>query len=300
MTTPCLLAAVLLSARPAAAAERGAVAVVLNEAEAEGRPELRDIAGALHLRRGAALVGLSQDKTDDPILKGRLLADLERRDLIVAVGDDAAAFAAREMSETPVYFVDVAVLRGDLLSSPSVGGVFAYNVDALLDAVHRLGLGRLGLAYTPGYEPVAEWVRRGAAERGLPLAEARIAGVEEVAPAVRRLLRGARAVWVVGDPVLARGAGFEFLRRNALSRGVAIVAPDAADVRRGALLAFEAPAESLTREALAAIDAAASAPSGKRERLSPAPRQGVVLIDAALAERWRLTVPGGPSWRAVR
>lgn len=300
---PGLAVALALLSVTASAVERGRgeIAVVVDKAEAAQRPELGGIADALRARRGAALVALTPAGMDDPIARGRMLADLERRDLVVAVGDDAAEFATREVAETPVYFVAVAVLQGDRLAAPSVGGIFSYNVNALLDAARRLDLGRLGLAYTPGYEPVAEWVRRGAAARGLPLSEARIAGSADIVPAVRALLKGTRAIWVVGDPLLVRGAGFDYLRRNALSRGVAIIAPDGLSVRRGALLAFEAPPGPLAREALDAVDEILSAsPARRHGRLAPAPPQGTVLVNAALAERWRLAVPRGPSWRLLR
>ncbi|MBI3565700.1 MAG: hypothetical protein HY079_10930 [Elusimicrobia bacterium] len=276
------------------------IAVVLDDAEAEVRPELATIARSFRARPDASFVRLAPRLLADPIVRGRVLADLETRDLVVAVGDDAAEFAAREVAEVPVYFVDVSVIRGDRLASPGVSGMFSYNVDALLDGVKRLKLDRVGLAYTPGYEPVADWVRRGAAARGLALTETRIADVAQVAPAVRGLLRGARAIWLVGDPLLARGAGFEFLRERALSTGVAIIAPEPASVRRGALLAFEGPADPLTREAGATVDALLRGEADPRGRLRPAPAGGALLLNGALADKWKLLVPRGEPWRSIR
>lgn len=296
--------AVLLAAIPAvpsrAAARARGVAVVMDGPEAAERPDLEKIARTLRGRPGASYYELAPDALADPIVRGRLLADLEARDLVVAVGDAAAEFAARELSDVPVYFVDVRLIRGERLASAGVSGTFSYNVESLLDAVSRLKLGRLGLAYTPGYEPVAGWIRAGAAARGLAFTESVIEDPREVAPAVRGLLESARTIWVLGDPLLARGAGFEFLRERALSRRVAIIMPGPWGVAHGALLAFEGDADPIARQAAAAVDAALSGRTDARERLRPAPPRGALLINGALAEKWGIVLPGGLPWRVLR
>lgn len=281
-----------------AAAPPDGVAVVIDAAESEDRPELRTIAVTLRARPGTSFDALNDADLSDPILRGRLLARLETRRMVVAVGDAAAEFATRELSDVPVYFVDVRLIRGDRLVSELVSGTFSYSVADLLDAVMRLKRGGLGLAYTPGYEPVADWVRRGAAERGLALTERRIAGPRDVAPALRGLLDSSASIWVVGDPLLARGAGFEFLRQRALPRRVALVMPDAWSVRRGALLAFQGDAGPFARRAAAAIDAELR--GAPRPRLLPAPSRGKVLVNGALVEKWRIEVPTGGAWRLLR
>jgi len=82
----------------------------------------------------------------DPIEKGKLVALLQSRDLIVAVGDGATEFVMRELEDTPVYFVGAGLVRGEDLSSPQVSGLFSYSVESLLDAVQAMLPGTLGLA----------------------------------------------------------------------------------------------------------------------------------------------------------
>lgn len=294
-----LLAALAAATSLAAPRARG-VAVVMDSAEAAARPEMETITRTLRSRPDASYYELAPGVRADPIGRGRLLAELEARELVVAVGDDAAEFATRELTDVPVHFVDVRLIRGERLEASSVSGCFAYNVESLLDAVSRLRLGRVGLAYTPGYEPVAGWIREGAAARGLAYSESVIGSPPELAPAVRALLESSRAIWVIGDPLLARGAGFEFLRERALSRRVAIITPEPWDVSRGALLAFTGDADPIARQAAASVDAALRGRIDARDRLQPAPARGSLLINGTLADKWGYELPRGRPWRILR
>lgn len=287
------LASASLAAEPAARK----VTVVVDRAETA---MLRKLTAVAHGRAALSVHELESRESLDPIEKGKLVALLESRDLIVAVGDGATAFVTRELEDTPVYFVGAGLVRGEDLSSPLISGLFSYNIESLLDAVQGLWPGTLGLAYTPGYEPIAAWIRKGAAERGLPLSERRVARLAELAPAVRDLLASSRAIWVVGDPMLVRGAGFEFLRERTLSRGVPIIANGPWEVRQGALLAFEPEAGGMSSRAAAMLDSILDGRLAAEERLQPAPREGALLLNAALADKWKILPPAGRPWRLLR
>jgi len=133
----------------------------------------------------------------------------------------------------------------------------------------------------------------------MPLIERRIGSLKELAPAVRGLLESSRSIWVVGDPALIRGAGFEFIRERTLSRGVPIVANGAWEVRQGAMLAFEPEASGLGTRAAEMLAALLDGKLGKADRLQPAPREGALLLNGALADKWKLAPPAGRPWRLL-
>lgn len=290
-----LLAAAALAA--AAPAPRR-VAVVLDSSDADQRAVYERLARDLASEAEVARYELGESDYSDPIAKGRVLADLQSRDLVVPVGDEAARFVTGELEDARVYFVGVRQLPGEALRSPEVRGMFSYNADALLDAAKALRFSRLGLAYTPGYGPVADWFRRGAAERGLALVERRVDGPRGVASAARELLARSRAIVVAGDPLLVRGAGFEYLREGALARAVPLILQGPWGVRHGGLLVYEPPVNGLADEAAAAVGDVLAGRDGARFR--PAPPGGTIVMNGALAGRWGLSPPPGERWKIVR
>lgn len=276
------------------------VAFVVADSERAGRAIFEKVSRALGPEAEVSRYRLHEDQLSDPIKKGRLLAELANRDLVVAVGDEATDFAARELAEdVPLYFVGAAVVEGRRLQSRAVTGVLSYNVDVLLDAVKSLGLGPVGLAYTPGYEPVVEWIRRGAAERRILLTEKRVDGLKDLAPAIRGLASRSRALWVLGDPMLVRGAGFEFVAERALSTDEAIIGVDEWGVRRGVFLAYEPSTDALSAAARAGI-ARALKGGAAALRLEQAPAGGTVLLNGPLAQKWKLGAGEGGRWRMIR
>jgi hypothetical protein len=292
-----LLFAVLPSAA-AARATRRSVAVVVAGGEAAPRPLFDRVARGLGSRDAVSRFVLSPDEDADPIAKGRLLADLAERDLVVPVGDRATAFVTGELEGSSACFVGAGAVDGAALSGGAVGGVFSYSVSDLLDAVRDLGVPALGVVYTPGYEPVAGWIRTGAAARGLRVAERRVAAPRDLPAAARAVIGPGQAVWIVGDPLLIRGAGFEYLRERALSLRVPLIASDPWAVRHGALLAYEASPRSEAERAVAVAASMLSGPAAPAP-LRPAPRGGVVLVNAVLARKWGLAA-AGHGWRPVR
>ncbi|HEX4048380.1 MAG TPA: hypothetical protein VH309_11125, partial [Elusimicrobiota bacterium] len=181
------LLALLSAPRVSAEPPRRRLALVIDESDVAERALFDRLFAAYRARDSVLRFELARDRIENPITKGKLLSDMETCDLVVAVGDGATDFAAAELEDVPVYFVDATVVKGRLLLSPSVAGLFSYSVEDELDAIRALRLGPVGVAFTPGYEPVAEWVRRDAAARGLAVRERMIARKKDLGPAVRAL-----------------------------------------------------------------------------------------------------------------
>ena len=71
-------------------------------------------------------------------------------------------------------------------------------------------------------------------------------------------------------------------------------------VAHGALLGSAPNPSEQEAAAVRTIDSLLGAKRRDEHRLTPAPRGGVILINAALAARWKLVVPDGPRWRRIR
>ena len=298
---PVFLAALLafLPVLRAAAEPPGRrIALVIHADDPRERGLYDKLAQAYRGRASVSLYELDAALVSNPIAKGKLVAQLVTSDLVVAVGDGATEFATRELEDVPVYFADATVVAGRALASPSVSGLFSYSVDGLLDAVKALRLGIVGVVFTPGYEPVAEWIRAGAAARGLEVVEKKVSASKDLSPVLRGLLERSRAIWVVGDPLLVRGAGFEFIEERTLSLGVPVVGPGEWDVAHGALLGYRADPGEQTAAAERSIDLLL----GRRAapRLAPAPRGGTILLNATLAGKWRFAPTRGLRWSELR
>ncbi|MDE2038731.1 MAG: hypothetical protein KGO96_08360 [Elusimicrobia bacterium] len=272
------------------------VAIVIDKLDGAGRPLIDRLSQRLGSEALVSVRELSAIDVADPIKKGRLVAFLDDRDLVVPVGDEATRFVSKEVEDARVFFVGAGIVQGDWLSSKLTAGIFSYNVDQLLDAVQDMPRRTLGFAYTPGYEPVARWIRRGASRRGIELREMRITSLKELAPDIRKLLDSAQIVWVVGDPMLVRGAGFEFLMQQTLSRRLPVIATGARDIKRGAFMSFEptmAPLAVLASRDISSLLAGKGAP-----KIEPAP-EGVVLVNRTLSGKWGIPAPASVSYRLV-
>ncbi|MBI3299172.1 MAG: hypothetical protein HYZ75_13470 [Elusimicrobia bacterium] len=293
-----LMTALLLAAAGTSSAAERKVTVLVEARDALKASVLAPLRKAFPGADALRVREFESSETADPIRRGRLLSVLQNSELLVAVGDPATELVLGEIEDVPIYFVGGSLVSGSRLASPSVAGILSYDVDGLLDAVGRLWSGRLGLAFTPGYEAVAAAVRSGAKARGFAVVERRIASQKEIPSAVRELLERSQALWVVGDPLLARGAGFQFLVERSLSRRVPIVAAGPWEVRRGAFVTSEPAADALGAEAAGAVKSLAAG----RElpaRVRTAPPGGTVVYNGALAEKWGLRLPGGAAWRVL-
>jgi ABC-type uncharacterized transport system substrate-binding protein len=299
---PTLLAALLflLPSLLAAAESPRRLAVVFDAGDPSERDLFLDLAQEYRSREAVFPYELRDDERTDPIAKGKLLSKLATCDLVVAIGNAATDFAVTEVEEVPVYFVDATVVPGRSLQSPSVAGLFGFSVEDLLDAAKTLRLDAVGLAYTPGYEPVAEWIRAGAAARGLAFVSRRIALPKELPSDVRDLGEKSKAIWLVGDPLLVRGAGFDFIQDFSLSERFPIIGPGRWAVLRGALLGSAPDHAAQKAVAVRAIDSILKDRRLPAPRLQAAARGGMILINAPLASKWDVKAPEGPRWRWLR
>lgn len=246
------------------------------------------------------LYRLPRGGTISPIDRGRLLARVQSADLIVTIADRATEFILAERERIPVFFVGAASLvRGQALGSPDVAGILPYNVGHSLDVVKGLGLSPLGLAYTPGFAPVARQIEAEAEARGVPVIRKPVSVRREVGPALRELTRAARVVWVLGDPLLTRGAGYDLLVEEALAADVAVLAPHRQEVEQGALLAFEPEWTSLAGSAVEGVRRRLAGDSTDDPRVISAPATGTFVINRVLGARWKSALPAGVKWREL-
>ncbi len=243
-------------------------------------------------------VGFARAQLDDPIEKGRLVASLTEAGVVVAVGDAAVELASRELEDVPVYFVGAAIVRGKDLASSALSGTLAYSPEDVLDAVPERWRRGIGLLYTPGYEGVVARIRSAAQARGGRLIERKIPSLKELPATAEGLLGSAPAVWVLGDPILARGAGLQYLVEASLSRGVALIGSEPSEVAAGAALCSVADREALAAQASGDIERMSTSTAreiGARE----APSGGAIVYQPSLAERFGLPVKT-PRWRKIQ
>ncbi|TBR18229.1 hypothetical protein EPO15_15415 [bacterium] len=260
----------------------------------EARPELSAAAlgvpedGAVRLRR------FEPRELADPIVSGRLLSRLQAADGVVAVGGDAAAWAARELDGARVHLAGgLSRVPGATLKARGWGGSLPFPAGAFLDLARAEGWKRVGVLYTPGYEGLLPAVRAAAAARGVAVVLRAAAGRQDIPAAAQALAKECEALWLLGDPALTAGAGFDYLLELSLSRRLPLLAPDAEAVTAGAYAAWEPDLKAVALRAAEVAKAAhgdAGWPPG-RLVFDGAPA-GRLRVNEVLKRRWSAT-PGG-------
>jgi ABC-type uncharacterized transport system substrate-binding protein len=278
------------------------MAIVVEARDAASAPIVTALSSAAAGKIGSQVHQLRAEDVTDPIRKGQFLAHMHGADLVVTVGNEATVFVLRETEEVPVYFVGADQVSGKYLTSKDVAGIFPYNLGELLDTAAALQPKTLGIAYTPGYKFIAERIRTGAEERGMSVVERKIAGLPEVADAVRDLTDQAQLIWFLGDPLLSRGAGFNFLIERALSRRIPVIGADAWEVRHGAFFCLISSPEDMAARAARSLNAMLDE-EGKVEFESPrinfGPEGGTVYVNTSLMKRWNLKMPSSVRWKPI-
>lgn len=275
---------------PAAAAPPAML--VIEQQDARARKLAALIAQRLEGQVSLRQVEYSEPEMGDPIYKGRLVARLESAAIVIGVGDDASRFVTREVENGRLYFVS-ALARGTALSEPRVSGVFTYSIDDLLGALPSGWKSDLGLLYTPGYEPIVAQIRARSRQLGARLQERRVSRAGEIPQAARALMASSRAVWVLGDPVLSRGAGFEYLVEQSLAQAVPLIGAGEAQVAQGAALCSRASDAALAAKASRGIAALLSGQS--RQRFDDSDAGGAIVYNRSLSARFKLS-PRGAAW----
>lgn len=290
-----LAAGVLMGMRTAAAASP---VIIVVEAEDEAGRALgdileKDLAGKTEVR---ALV-YSADSIANPIFKGRLLAALSRAKLVVPVGDSSTGLALEELEGSDVYFVGASAVPGKQLANPRVSGVLSYSPDDVFASIPRQWSRDFGLLYTPGYEPVLDQVRAAAQRNGVSIRERRVTQRSRIPETVDRLLPTVAVLWVLGDPAIAREAGFDHVAEQALSYDKPLIGSSGWEVLRGAAFCSQARPESLAARASTSILELLG--GGSKPRVETAPPGGTIVYHPGLAKRYGLS-PKGPTWIRVQ
>lgn len=274
-----LTSAVLAGALSVPAAARVSLVV-------EQRPA-GELAGALE-RAHVLVIPFVRERLIDPLQKGRFLSALQASERVVVVGLEASEWVARELEDVPVHFAGgLARVPGAALAGQPWSGTLGCSAAQFAGYARDAGWRRVTLLHTPGYERALGPLRDAARAAGLEVSDAAVRGRADLPRSAPRAMSAADALWLVGDPLLTQGAGFDYLVELSLSRKVPLIAPEPALVGGGALLACEPdPGRALRRGAAAALGPA------------PAPGSfsdgdaGRLLINKVLARKWGVPARG--------
>lgn len=260
-----LTAAAFLALAPPAGAARIAM-VVLDREQAR--------AAAARADPGVSVLAFDEVRTGDPIEKGRFLAAVQAADrVITATGGKACGWLARETDGVPIHCV------------------VQYDARQVLDFARTAGWKRIAVVHMEGYEKVFARMRLHARERGIALEPVRVERIRELPGAVPRALKITRAVWILGDPLLTEGPGFDYLLEASLARRLPLICPGTDSVARGAFLGAGSDAADMVKHTVEVANAAAggAAPDDSDVEV----RGGTLAFNRVLARRWSVRVPGG-------
>ncbi len=234
----------------------------------------------------------------NPISKGRILATLQTAGLVITIGDQASAFAARELDDTRIYFIGATLAKGADLKSSEVSGIFAYSPEDVLDALPASLKSGVGLLFTPGYEPVAKRIEDAAKGKGVAVQQKVVTNLKGLSSATEQLLGSAKTIWVLGDPLLVSEAGFSYLVEETLGRNIALIGPGAAQVREGALLCSGiGTPDAVAQTAADALRPMIESKDYKQPEARTAPPGGDVFYQPALGRKFGLTPQ--PQWKKI-
>ncbi|MBI5596843.1 MAG: hypothetical protein HY928_12190 [Elusimicrobia bacterium] len=206
----------------------------------EARPGLSTAGLGLGGADGVRLRAFDAGELSDPIVSGRLSARLQASDGVVAVGYETASWVARELEGGRVHFVGgVSRLSGAALKARGWSGELSFPAGAFLDLARREGWRRVGVLLAAGYEGAEAALRAAAAARGLSVEVRTVSSRRDIPKAAQDLAGRCSALWVLGDPLLTRGAGFDYLVELSLSRRLPLLAPEPGMVDGGAFAAWE-------------------------------------------------------------
>ncbi|MBI2361794.1 MAG: hypothetical protein HYV15_00200 [Elusimicrobia bacterium] len=206
-----------------------------------GRPGLSAQGLGLGGADGVRLRTFDPSELADPIVSGRLSARLQDSDGVVAVGYEAGAWAARELEGGRVHFSGGASrLSGAALKARGWSGELSSSPQPFLELARREGWERVGVLLTAGFEGALPELKAAAAARGVAL-EVRVVLARRGLPeAAQALAERCAALWVLGDPLLTAGPGFDYLVELSLSRRLPLLVPEPGMVDGGAFAAWEA------------------------------------------------------------
>jgi len=261
---PSLMAAVFLALAPPVSAAK--IALVLLDREQAG-------AASARAAPGVSVLAFDQVRTGDPIEKGRFLAALQASDRVIsATGGKACGWLARETDGVPIHCV------------------IPYDARQVLDFARSAGWKRVAVVHMEGYEQVFARMSKHARARGIELASVRVERIRELPEAVPRALKTAQAIWILGDPLLTEGPGFEYLVEAALARKIPLLGPGANLVARGAFLGADSDPAAMVKHAVEVANAAAG--GAEPDDSDVETKGGTLTFNKVLARRWGVRIPG--------
>ncbi len=246
---------------------------------------------------------LRQMSRTDAIQRGRFLSRIAAADLVVPLGGTASSLVADELEDARTFFVGGSLLPGSYLRLPNIAGILPYNPDEVARVIAgiRPGLRTLGVASTPGYEPVVAEVREAADRAGLRVVETSIGTRRDAGPAIRRLASTCDVIWLLGDPIVGSGAGLQLVIQSALSARKPVVGTIRRQVEAGALYCMEPDPETLSKQADRLLREIVS--SGYRlpaRRITTCSDGGTVVYHGPLAERLGVRFRAGTRLERIR
>lgn len=281
-----------------AAAEPMPMVLMVEESDVTGQALGRLLEAQLKDKAQMRWVSYSAESLGDPLYKGKLLAALTASRLVVSVGNQPTSLAFMELEDIPIYFVGATLISGSGLLGPQVGGIFGYSTEDTLGAVPKKWKRGVGLLYGPGYDDLAAGIAAEAKAAGIHLLERRVARITQMPKILDALIPEVQAVWILGDPALSRGAGFEFLVEESLKKNMPLIGSDIWSVKRGAVFCSLAKPQLLAEKASQNImSLLEKGPVGPRVEMGPA--GGQIIYHPGLAARFHLR-PQGPAWTAAR
>jgi len=238
-----LLAAVVLHAAPAVAADAHSGALRVLIVESEKLPQYAAATSAFESASGAQTVVVRVgDSPAEASKKLHRVAEVDCPDAVFALGAQAAVLARREFPEIPLVFAMVMDWRRHGLARNGTAGVaLEMPVDDLLTRYKFMlpGLERVGLIYSSTMSRSFIENARAAAERvGITLLEEAVSAPDQVAGAYRRLRRDIDAVWMIPDPGVVTRDNFAYLAHRTGNDRIAFLAFSENFVRAGALMSI--------------------------------------------------------------
>jgi ABC-type uncharacterized transport system substrate-binding protein len=134
---------------------------------------------------------------------------------------------------------------------------------------------------------------------GIEIVKARVDSVADVVPAMSRLLQQAKAVWIIGDPALSRGAAFEFVIEQSLARKVPVIAPSPWGVEHGALFCSTADVKKLAVQAADSLRGVLQANLSFSGRPVETASGGALLVNVNTQKSLGLKLPPGFLWQPL-
>lgn len=262
---PGLLVAAFLALAPPAAAAK-VILIVADRKQAA--------AAAARAAKDVRVTAFDRVDLADPIAKGRFLASLQASDLVVAAapGSGACGWLNHEVDGVPV----------DCITPYDAGQVIGFARSA--------GWRRVAVVHMAGYEKVFGRLRARARLTGIELSAVRVEKLRDLPEALPKALLTSQAAWILGAPILAEGAPFEYIVKSTLAKRIPLIAPGADLVARGAFIGAEGDREAILRHA---VDLANAAAAGAAPEASAAEAPGGRLVfNKVLARRWGIPIPG--------